>query len=82
MPPQGFQPIARSTASGAAATLLAWLYQNAPRPEPQNYKTRRRDERNQAIRQRFANGEDAGSLAADYGISLKRIYQIIHGRRK
>ena len=74
--------MARSTASSAAATLLGCLYKNAPRPEPQNYKVRKRDERNQAIRQRFANGEDAGSLAAGYGISLKRIYQIIHGQRK
>ncbi len=74
--------MARSTASSAAAILLAGLYQNAPRPEPQNYKIRKRTERNQAIRQRFDKGEDAGSLAAGYGISLKRIYQIIHGRRK
>ena len=74
--------MARSTASGAAATLLAWLYQNVPRPEPQNYRIRKRTERNRAIRLRFANGEDAGSLAADFGISLKRIYQIVHGRRK
>ena len=74
--------MARSTASSAAAILLAQLYQNEPLPKPQNYKIRRRDERNQAIRQRFAQGEDADTLAAGYGISLKRIYQIIHGQRK
>ena len=56
--------MARSTASSAAAILLACLYQNALRPEPKNYKIRKREERNQDIRQRFANGEDAGSLAA------------------
>ena len=74
--------MARSTISTAAAILLSSLYHNTPRPEPQNYKIRKRDERNRAIRQRFAQGEEAGSLAANYGISLKRIYQIIHGQRK
>ena len=74
--------MARSTISAAAAVLLSSLYHNMPRPEPQNYKIRKRDERNQAIRLRFANGEEADRLATTYGISLKRIYQIIHGQRK
>jgi hypothetical protein len=74
--------MARSTISAASAILLVSLYHNTPQPEPQNFKVRKRDERNQAIRQRFAEGEDASSLAVGYGISLMRIYQIIHGRRK
>ena len=74
--------MARSTISAAAAVLLSSLYHNTPRPEPQNYKIRKRDERNQAIRLRFASGEEADRLATAYGISLKRNYQIIHGQRK
>jgi hypothetical protein len=74
--------MARSTVSSAAATLLAWLYRDAPPPEPQDYKARTLAIRNREIRQRFANGEDARSLTNEYGISLKRIYQIIHRRRK
>ena len=73
--------MARSTISAAAAVLLSSLYLNTPRPEPQNYKIRKRDERNQAIRLQFANGEEANHLATTYGISLKRIYQILHGQR-
>jgi Mor family transcriptional regulator len=51
-------------------------------PKPQNFKTPRREERNQAIRTRFANGENTIDLAKAFGISRKRVYQIIHGQRK
>ena len=73
--------MARSNSSIAAATLLSYLYHGIPRPQPQNYKVRRLADRNGEIRIRFAEGEDSIDLAREYGISRKRIYQIIHGQR-
>ena len=74
--------MARSTTSSAAAILLSQLYDGLPRPKPQNYKVRRLGDRNQEIRSRFAQGTDTIQLAKEYGISRKRVYQILHGNRK
>lgn len=82
MPPRGFQHLARSTIPVAVAALLARLYRNTLQAKPQNFKTLREDERNEAIRARFASGENTIDLAKAFGISRKRVYQIIHGQRK
>ncbi|HVO43439.1 MAG TPA: hypothetical protein VMT34_12490 [Aggregatilineales bacterium] len=74
--------MARSNTSSAAAILLSRLYDSIPRPKPQNYKVRRLADRNQEIRARFAEGADTIELANNYGISRKRVYQILHGKRK
>ena len=74
--------MARSNISLAAETLLSYLYHGIPRPNPQNYKVRRLSDRNREIRSRFAQGEDSIDLAKKYSISRKRVYQIIHGKRK
>ena len=73
--------MARSNISLAAETLLYYLYHGIPRPQPQNYKVRRLSDRNREVRSRFAAGEDSIDLAKEYGVSRKRIYQIIHGKR-
>lgn len=74
--------MALSNASLAAETLLSYLYHGIPRPEPQNYKVRRLSDRNTEIRSRFAMSEDSTDLASEYGMSRKRVCQIIHGQRK
>lgn len=74
--------MARSNISLAAKTLLYYLYDGIPRPQPQNCKVRRLSDRNREIRSRFVAGEDTIDLATEYGISRKRIYQVIHGKRK
>ena len=74
--------MARSTTSDAAAILLSQLYDGIPHPKPQNYKVRRLADRNQEIRARVADGADTVELAKEYGISRKRVYQILHGKRK
>ena len=82
MPPRRFDHVARSSVPIAVATLLSGLYRDALQAKPRNFKTPRRDERNQAVRIRFANGENTIDLAKAFGISRKRVYQIIHGQRK
>ena len=73
--------MARSNISVAAETLLYYLCDGIPRPQRQNCKVRRLSDRNREIRLRFAEGEDSIDLATEYGISRKRIYQIITGKR-
>ena len=79
---QSFSRAARSTVPIAVATLLSWLYKDTLQPKPRNFKVPRREEWNQAIRTRFTNGENTLDLAKAFGISRKRVYQIIHGQRK
>ena len=82
MPLRGYDHVARSTIRIAVATLLSWLHKDTLHAKPRNFKLPRRDERNQAIRTRFAHGENAIDLAKAFGISRKGVYQIIHGQRK
>jgi Mor family transcriptional regulator len=60
--------------------LLSWLSKGFPQPKTYNFKVRKQIERNETIRRRFANGEDTITLAQEYGMSRKRIYQIIRGQ--
>ncbi len=74
----GYHSIARSSASLAAEALLSYLYDGAPRPEPQNYRMRRLSDRNREIDTHFAAEGDSIDLAKEYGVSRRRIYQVIH----
>ncbi len=82
LPLWGYDILARCNTSNATSLVLSWLYDGFPQPKTYNYKVRKQIERNEAIRSRFANGEDTISLAHEYRISRKRVYQIIHGQRK
>jgi hypothetical protein len=70
--------MARGNRSYGRAVLLAWLYRGLADPIPQNFRNRKRAQRNEEIRLKSANGRDAADLAAEYGVSVKRIYQIVH----
>ncbi len=74
--------MARGKRSSARAMLLFWLYRGFVDPIPQNFKNRKRGARNEEIRLRYADGSDVAELAADHGVSVKRIYQIVHHQRK
>jgi hypothetical protein len=39
-------------------------------------------ERNEEIRRRYAADEDARKLAEEYGISIARLHQILHFKRR
>jgi hypothetical protein len=39
-------------------------------------------DRKEEIRRRYAEGEDARKLAEEYGISIARLHQILHFKRK
>ncbi len=74
--------MARGKRSNARAVLLAWLYMGFADATPQNFKHPKRDARNEEIRLKHADGRDAVELAIEYGVSVKRIYQILHHQRK
>jgi Mor family transcriptional regulator len=62
--------------------LLFWLYRDFADPIPQSFKHQKREARNEEIRLKYAEGSDAAHLAVEYGVSAKRIYQIVHHQRK
>ncbi len=68
--------------SSASMVLLAWLYSRSADPIPQNFKHQKREARNEEIRLKYADGRDAADLAAEYGVSIVRLYQIVHRKRK
>ncbi len=74
--------MARGKRSNARVVLLSWLYRGFADAIPQNFRIRKRAQRNAEIRLKSANGRDAASLATDYGVSVKRIYQIIGQQQK
>ncbi len=74
--------MARGKRSNARIVLLARLYSGFADPIPKNFKHRKREARNEEIRLKFADGRDAAELASEYGVSMKRIYQIVHHQRK
>ncbi len=69
--------MARGKRSNARVVLLYWLYRGFADAIPQNFKNRKREARNEQIRLKFADGSDAAILAAEYSVSVKRIYQIV-----
>lgn len=67
----------------AVQLLLGILYGDTPEPPaPLSDKTAKLQGRNEQIRTRYAIGETLVELAAAYNISLQRIHQIVHGKRK
>ncbi len=74
--------MARGSRSSARNVLLAWLYRGFADLIPQNFKHQKRAARNEEIRLKAASGRDATDLAVEYGVSAKRIYQIIGQQKK
>jgi hypothetical protein len=66
----------------AVSALLLRLYRDSAPSKPRKFKNKSKDDRNNAIRIRFANGENLIDLAEFFNISSQRVYQIIHGHRK
>jgi hypothetical protein len=62
----------------AVAYLLKLHYANLKRPDPRLTT----QERNNLIRELYAQGESLQALAQRFGISFQRIHQIVHFRRK
>jgi hypothetical protein len=59
----------------AAAYVLNRLYQNSPRRRIRRDRTL--DERDGIIRNLYASGVHPNDIAAQYGITPERVYQII-----
>jgi Mor family transcriptional regulator len=67
----------------ATDRILRLLHFNsAQQYTPKPIGTSRKTDRNRAIVERYKAGELAVDLAKEYGISDKRLYQILKGRRK
>jgi DNA invertase Pin-like site-specific DNA recombinase len=85
MPLQGLQIITRTqleqmlvfTQFVARRLYNTYVLPNAP----VSHRTPEQIGRNTLIRERFRAGEDTYTLAEEYGISLQRVYQILHHHR-
>ena len=83
MPLQGFQPIPRPSPSQLAETILRRLYYWLPAPGKPIFGSHEvKVDRNEEIRRRYAASEDARKLAEEYGISIARLHQILHFKRR
>ena len=83
VPLQGFQPIPRPSPSQLAETILRRLYNWLPAPDqPISGNHEIKLDRNEEIRRRYAAGEEGSKLAEEYGISIARLHQILHFKRK
>jgi Mor family transcriptional regulator len=75
--------MACSTPDQAARYLLCLLYlDSATFSTPRTDKTPPKLSRNAEIRARYEAGETIAELARAFGISIERIHQILHRRRK
>ena len=71
------------TLENAVSRLINQLHRGVPFPtSPQSQATPKQVERNAEIRAKYEAGTSVPDLAREYGISKKRIYQILRGRRK
>ncbi len=71
------------TFENAISSLVSRLYINLPVPTtPQSQATPKQVNRNAEIRDRYQTGTSVPDLAGEYGISTKRVYQILRGKRK
>ena len=61
--------------------LAIYGYTAAP-VSPLSSITPKQTTRNEIICQRYASGETYAKIAADYGLSENRVYQIVNHRRK
>jgi hypothetical protein len=76
MPHTGIQPRGYIEAEVAMLKLLKWLYYNIPSRIDLIMSFQERD---QAIRERYAQGESIPTLAKVFAISNARVHQILHG---
>jgi Mor family transcriptional regulator len=60
---------------------MEMLYETPYPTEPQN-DLREKAQRNTEISARYEQGESLSELAAEYGISEQRVFQILHGQQK
>ena len=79
MTPKGIRPqiraILTSTVATATAAIITRLLNTSPsRQEPPNY-----EERDQRIRELYASGLTQAQIAAQFGISPRRVSSIIRG---
>jgi hypothetical protein len=71
------------TLENAVSHLVNQLYRRLPLPtSPQSQATPKQTGRNTEIRIRYKAGTSVPDLAREYGISKKRVYQILRGKRK
>jgi hypothetical protein len=71
------------TLEGAVSHLVNQLYLGLPLPtSPQSQATPKQVERNAEIRAKYEAGTGVPGLAREYGISTKRVYQILRGKRR
>jgi hypothetical protein len=71
------------TLENAVSRLVNRLYGGLPLPTtPQSQATPKQLERNAEIRAKYEAGTSVPDLAKEYGISTKRVYQILRGKRK
>jgi len=67
----------------AISSLVTRLYIGLPVPiTPQSQATPKQVDRNAEIRDKYEAGTIVPDLAREYGISTKRVYQILRGKRK
>jgi hypothetical protein len=67
----------------AISSLVNRLYGDLPLPtSPKSQATPKQVKRNAEIRTRYAQGTSVPDLAREYGISTKRVYQILRRKRK
>ncbi|MBN1285618.1 MAG: LysM peptidoglycan-binding domain-containing protein [Anaerolineae bacterium] len=83
MPPRSFLPRPFTCLEDAARCTLSHLYSEKPPPRaPVTNKSPKKSARNEEICARHAAGETLSDLAKAYGISVQRVWQIVHGNRK
>jgi hypothetical protein len=64
-----------------AKIVLRWLSDTLPAATSDYYGPHPKAQRNELIRQRYANGESIPTLAVAFELSRARIHQILHGLR-
>jgi hypothetical protein len=83
MPHKSFYVISVHTIKLSAQFLSLAIYGYMAAPvSPASSITPTKSARNEIIRQRAASGETYAKIAADYGLSENRVYQIVNHRRK
>ncbi|MCC7208173.1 MAG: recombinase family protein [Anaerolineae bacterium] len=65
-----------------AKKVIRWLSDTLPAATADYYGPHPKAQRNELIRQRYANGENIPKLAIAFDLSRARIHQILHGQRK
>lgn len=83
MPPRGFGSIPLHLLCNAMITSLKYLYTNDPKPlSPKGNQRPNKLARNKLIQERYSDGLTIPEIAKIFNISLQRVHQIIHNRRK